>query len=102
MQRCTSATPRQQTRETLRNIEALLECGQPRAPRRARRLHDAPVCVTRRTCAARTITPSSTHELRSAAGEGAQALYLHADLCREDLLVEIEADRVRHLPSGRS
>jgi chorismate lyase/3-hydroxybenzoate synthase len=78
-----------QTHESLRNIEAVLGaanrgCG-ARAPLAltdlcykiyVRRLVDQPLI---------------DREVRSALGEAARVLYLHADLCRRDLLVEIEA-----------
>jgi len=40
-------------------------------------------------------------ELRAALGAGAQALYLNAELCRQDLLVEIEATGCR-FATGRA
>jgi enamine deaminase RidA (YjgF/YER057c/UK114 family) len=78
-----------QTRETLRNIEALLGAAN-RGSGAAARFTMANLCY-------KAYVRHAAHhalierELRAALGEGTQALYLHADLCRQDLLVEIEA-----------
>ena len=88
-----------QTRETLRNIEALLDAANRSAAARAPfAMRD--LCYKAYVRRADDL-PLIDAELRSAAGKDAQALYLHAELCREDLLVEIEATG-SHLPSGRS
>ena len=79
----------EQTRETLRNIEALLSAANREAGAQSP-FTMAGLCYkayVRRAADHAVIE----HELRAALGEGAQALYLRADLCREDLLVEIEA-----------
>jgi chorismate lyase / 3-hydroxybenzoate synthase len=77
-----------QTRETLTNIEALLGEANRAAPRAhfslsslackvyVRRPADLPVIQT---------------ELSAALGGSARVIYLQADICRQDLLVEIEA-----------
>jgi chorismate lyase/3-hydroxybenzoate synthase len=78
-----------QTRETLRNIEALLGAANGDAEARSS-FTMADLCYKAyvRHAADHAVIE---HELRAAVGAGAQALYLRADLCREDLLVEIEA-----------
>jgi enamine deaminase RidA (YjgF/YER057c/UK114 family) len=77
-----------QTRETLANIEALLAEANRIAPG-ARFSFDALACkvYVRRPAD----LPIIQAELNSALGEGARAIYLQADICRQDLLVEIEA-----------
>jgi chorismate lyase / 3-hydroxybenzoate synthase len=88
-----------QTRETLRNIEALL-C----AANLAAGVH-APFAMAdlRYKAYVRHAADHALieHELRAALGNGAQALYLRADLCRQDLLVEIEATGC-HFGNGRA
>jgi len=78
-----------QTRETLRNIEGLLGAANRGAGARAP-FAMADLCYK---AYVRHVADQALieHELRAALGKGAQTLYLHADLCREDLLVEIEA-----------
>jgi chorismate lyase/3-hydroxybenzoate synthase len=78
-----------QTRETLRNIDALLD-----AANRAGAAHAAFTmeslwykAYVRHAADQATIA----RELGAALGERAKVLYLRADLCRQDLLVEIEA-----------
>jgi chorismate lyase/3-hydroxybenzoate synthase len=78
-----------QTRETLRNIEALLS----EANRTA--VSAAPFTIDSLCYKAYVRQPSDfaaiDSVLRARLGAGAQVLYLHADLCRQDLLIEIEA-----------
>ena len=77
-----------QTRETLANIEALLEEAKRLAPE-ARFSPDALACkvYVRRPAD----LPIIQQELASRLGPLARAIYLQADICRQDLLVEIEA-----------
>jgi hypothetical protein len=78
-----------QTRETLRNLEALLS--------EANRATGALQPFTLGSLWYKAYVRHSSDfaaiefEMRAALGAGAQVLYLHADLCRQDLLVEIEA-----------
>src|SRR5438046_296447 len=77
-----------QTRETLTNIEALLAEAN-RAARGARfRLGALALKVYVRRPAD---LPVIEAELAAALGESARVIYLQADICRQDLLVEIEA-----------
>src|SRR5437762_2404638 len=77
-----------QTRETLTNIEALLAEAH-RAARGARfRLGALALKVYVRRPAD---LPVIEAELAAALGESARVIYLQADICRQDLLVEIEA-----------
>jgi chorismate lyase / 3-hydroxybenzoate synthase len=75
-----------QTRETLANIEALLS--------EANRVRGG---FSLRTLAFKVYVRNSADlpliqsQLEPALGQQAQVLYLHADICRQDLLVEIEA-----------
>jgi chorismate lyase / 3-hydroxybenzoate synthase len=77
-----------QTRETLANISALLD--------EARRVPGAPQFELQ-TLAYKVYVrnaadlPLVRSQLHAALGAGAQVLYLRADICRHDLLVEIEA-----------
>jgi chorismate lyase / 3-hydroxybenzoate synthase len=77
-----------QTRETLRNIEALIgeanRTGVTPAFTRHTLWYKAYVRHLRDVAAIDA-------ELRATLGAAAQVLYLHADLCRSDLLIEIEA-----------
>jgi chorismate lyase / 3-hydroxybenzoate synthase len=77
-----------QTRETLANIQALLSEANRIAPG-ARFSFDALACkvYVRRPAD----LPVIQAELDSALGEDARTIYLQADICRQDLLVEIEA-----------
>jgi len=78
-----------QTRETLRNIEALLGAANSGAGKHA------PFAMTdlRYKAYVRHAADQGLIEeqLTAALGQQARALYLRADLCRPDLLVEIEA-----------
>jgi chorismate lyase / 3-hydroxybenzoate synthase len=78
-----------QTRETLRNIKALLSAANSSAA-------VAPPFTIGAMWYKAYVRHSSDlaaieSELRAALGADAQVLYLHADLCRQELLVEIEA-----------
>ena len=77
-----------QTRETLANIEALLAEAK-RVARGARFELGALACkvYVRRPAD----LPVIKAELVAALGAGARVIYLQADICRQDLLVEIEA-----------
>ena len=77
-----------QTRETLANIEALLAEAN-RATRGARFELGALACkvYVRRPAD----LPLVQAELEDTLGKGGRAIYLQADICRQDLLVEIEA-----------
>jgi len=77
-----------QTRETLANIEALLAEAN-RVARGARFELGALACkvYVRRPAD----LPVIKAELAAALGAGARVIYLQADICRQDLLVEIEA-----------
>ena len=80
--------PAAQTRETLVNIEALLEEAARRAAIEALRLETLAFKVYVRDP---KDLPVIRAELESAVGRGAALLYLRADICRRDLAVEIEA-----------
>ena len=77
-----------QTRETLSNIEALLDEAN-RVSRGAQFRLGALACkvYVRRPAD----LPVIQTELNSVLGDGARVIYLQADICRQDLLVEIEA-----------
>ena len=77
-----------QTREVLANIEALLTAAN-RAARGARFELGALACkvYVRRPAD----LPFVQAELEDALGKSGRAIYLQADICRQDLLVEIEA-----------
>lgn len=77
-----------QTRETLVNIEALLEEAGRRSRTEALRLETLAYKVYVRDP---KDLPAVRRELESALGPGAAVLYLQADICRRDLCVEIEA-----------
>ena len=80
--------PAAQTRETLVNIEALLEEAGRRSRTQALRLETLAYKVYVRH---RKDLPAVRGELQSALGPAAAVLYLQADICRQDLCVEIEA-----------
>jgi chorismate lyase / 3-hydroxybenzoate synthase len=77
-----------QTRETLTNIEALLGEANRVSP-------GAHFCLAALACKVYVRRPADLPaiqaELNSALGDGARVIYLQADICRQDLLVEIEA-----------
>jgi enamine deaminase RidA (YjgF/YER057c/UK114 family) len=80
--------PAAQTRETLSNIEALLEEAARRSGIGALRLETLAYKIYIRDP---KDLPVIRAELESAVGRGAALLYLEADICRQDLSVEIEA-----------
>lgn len=80
--------PAAQTRETLVNIEALLEEATRRCGAEALRLETLAYKVYVREP---SDLPVIREQLESAAGPCAAILYLKADICRQDLAVEIEA-----------
>ena len=83
-----------QTRETLTNIEALLA----EANRAARGAH---FTLGSLACKVYVRRPADLAviqaELSSVFGNGGRAIYLKADICRQDLLVEIEATAISPL-----
>ena len=77
-----------QTRETLTNIEALLA----EANRVARGVHFQLGALALKVYVRRPADLSVIKaELSAALGDSARVIYLRADICRQDLLVEIEA-----------
>ena len=83
-----------QTRETLTNIEALLG----EANRAASGAHFSLGNLACKVYVRRPEDlPVIQAELGSALGGGARAIYLKADICRQDLLVEIEATAISPL-----
>jgi chorismate lyase/3-hydroxybenzoate synthase len=80
-----------QTRETLTNIEALLG----EANRAARGAHFTLGSLACKVYVRRPADlPVIQAELSRALGDEARAIYLKADICRQDLLVEIEATAI--------
>jgi chorismate lyase/3-hydroxybenzoate synthase len=79
--------PVAQTRETLRNIEALLDAGSPAL---GGRLSLEALAYKVYVRDARDL-PLIRGEIASAIGARTPAVYLQADICRRDLAVEIEA-----------
>jgi chorismate lyase / 3-hydroxybenzoate synthase len=83
-----------QTRETLTNIEALLG----EANRAARGAHFTLGSLACKVYVRRpTDLPVIQAEVGGALGNGARTIYLKADICRQDLLVEIEAAAISPL-----
>ena len=80
--------PAAQTRETLTNIEALLEEAARRSGIGALRLETLAYKIYVRDP---KDLPVIRAELESAVGRETALLYLEADICRQDLSVEIEA-----------
>ncbi len=80
--------PAAQTRETLVNIQALIDEASRRARAGALRLESMAYKIYVRDP---KDLPLIRAELESALGAGAALLYLKADICRRDLAVEIEA-----------
>jgi len=78
----------EQTRETLRNIRAMTEAANQRIGARRFELSDLSYKVYVRRAEHQ---PSIEHELRREIGASAAVMYLQADICRRELLVEIEA-----------
>jgi chorismate lyase/3-hydroxybenzoate synthase len=80
--------PVEQTRETLRNIAAMIEAANRRIGSECFTLQNLIYKVYVRRVEHQ---PVVERELRQVAGPRAVAIYLQADICRRDLLVEIEA-----------
>ena len=78
----------EQTREVLRNIRALINTANQRIGGARYALERLYYKVYVRRAEHQ---PSIERELRRAVGAAARVLYLQADICRHDLLVEIEA-----------
>jgi chorismate lyase / 3-hydroxybenzoate synthase len=89
--------PAAQTRETLANIRSLLEHVKRTAP-------DAQFSLSSLVCKAYVRRPADLPviqaELSAALGPEARVLYLRADICRQDLLVEVEASAMRRRPGS--
>jgi enamine deaminase RidA (YjgF/YER057c/UK114 family) len=86
-----------QTRETLANIGALLE----EANRVAGDTHFDRSTLAYKVYVRRPADlPVVQQELASTLGPDAQIIYLQADICRQDLLVEIEATGICPLTRG--
>lgn len=77
-----------QTEETLRNLAVLVDQANLKSTRGAYALRDLGLKVFLRHA---EDTPAVTALLRERLGEGVDAVFLLADVCREELLVEIEA-----------
>jgi enamine deaminase RidA (YjgF/YER057c/UK114 family) len=80
--------PLEQTRETLRNISAVVEAANRRLGVERFSLRDLIYKVYVRRPSDQ---PLIERELRQVVGAEPAAMYLQADICRRDLLVEIEA-----------
>lgn len=86
-----------QTRETLNNIEALLA----EANRVARGAHFSLGSLACKVYVRRPQDlPLIRSELGAALESGVRAIYLQADICRQDLLVEIEATAICPMSAG--
>jgi chorismate lyase / 3-hydroxybenzoate synthase len=79
---------REQTHETVRNIRALVEAANARLGAQRYQLERLRYKVYVRRPEHQ---PSIDRELRHHVGAAARVLYLQADICRHDLLLEIEA-----------
>ena len=79
---------REQTRETVRNIRALIASANDRVGGERYLLERLRYKVYVRRAEHQ---PSIDRELRREVGSAARVLYLQADICRHDLLLEIEA-----------
>jgi chorismate lyase/3-hydroxybenzoate synthase len=79
---------REQTREIVRNIRALIGAANARLDGQRYRLEHLRYKVYVRQAEHQ---PSIDRELRHEVGAAARVLYLRADICRPDLLLEIEA-----------
>jgi enamine deaminase RidA (YjgF/YER057c/UK114 family) len=86
-----------QTRETLANIEALLAEANSAA---GAPCFDLGSLVCKVYVRHPEELPAIQAQLAPAVEAGARCFYLHADICRQDLLVEIEAAAIR--PAGAS
>lgn len=88
-----------QTRETLANLEAVFAEANRRLRPGSFSLRDASCKVYVRHAAD---AHAVRRELVAVLGDGADANLLRADICREDLLVEIEAVAYAREPGGRA
>jgi enamine deaminase RidA (YjgF/YER057c/UK114 family) len=79
---------REQTRETVRNIRALIDAANERVGSERFSLDDLRYKVYVRRA---EHLPSIERELRGEIGQRAPVMFLQADICRRELLVEIEA-----------
>jgi chorismate lyase / 3-hydroxybenzoate synthase len=80
--------PGEQTRETLRNLSAVVDA----ANERAGEAHFSLAALAYKVYVRRIEDqPLIEQELRRRLGERAAVIYLRADICRRDLLLEIEA-----------
>jgi chorismate lyase / 3-hydroxybenzoate synthase len=79
---------REQTRETVRNIRALIDAANERIGSERFALGDLRYKVYVRHA---EHLPSIERELRGQIGQRAPVMFLQADICRRELLVEIEA-----------
>lgn len=80
--------PVAQTRETIANLAAVLAEASREADGQPWRLDEL---ICRAYVRHPQQLPAIQAELRRALGEGAPVTYVHADVCRADLLVEVEA-----------
>lgn len=78
----------EQTRETLRNLEAVVQAANLQARKPGFSLGNLCCRVYLRHCADLAAVQAILHERM---GAGCNAVFLQADVCRQDLLVEIEA-----------
>ena len=78
----------EQTRETLRNLQAMIDAANQRIGTRRFCLADLHYKVYVRRP---ENLPIIERELRREIGDSAPVLYVQADICRRDLMVEIEA-----------
>jgi len=86
-----------QTREALTNIEALLA----EANRIAPGAHFSLAALACKVYVRRPADqPVIQRQIDAVLGAGARAIYLQADICRQDLLVEIEAAGIRPLAAN--
>jgi chorismate lyase/3-hydroxybenzoate synthase len=81
-----------QTRETVANVEALLgEANRVVGPDSGAPRFDLETLAYKVYVRNRTDLPVIQSQLRAMLGSQAQLMYLRADICRQDLLVEVEA-----------
>ena len=85
---------RAQTAETLRNLAAVIEAANARTDARFTLPALEAVVYVRHVADAAVVRAVLEEALGSAAPTVRQAVYLEADICRQDLLVEIEAHAV--------
>ena len=85
-----------QLRETLANIDAVLDAA-ARENQDTATLADLTFKVYVRDAADAQALAAVDETLRARCGGSLRALYLHADVCRADLLLEIEASGGHHV-----